>query len=109
ALAAQAYRAAGDASLAEIEQRAAAELARRLGMAATGTPAAPPPSAESSLSPRELEVLRRVAAGSTNREIADELVLSPRTVDRHVSNILTKLDVSTRAAAAAYAVENRLA
>jgi len=60
------------------------------------------------LSPREIEVLRLVAAGRTNRAIADELVLSTRTVDRHVSNILAKLRVSSRAAATAYAYEHGL-
>jgi DNA-binding NarL/FixJ family response regulator len=60
------------------------------------------------LTPRELEVLRFVAAGKTNRAIAAELVLSERTVDRHVSNILTKLGVSSRAAATAYAYEHEL-
>jgi DNA-binding NarL/FixJ family response regulator len=53
-------------------------------------------------------VLRFVAAGETNRAIAAELVLSERTVDRHVSNILTKLGVSSRAGATAYAYEHEL-
>jgi len=60
------------------------------------------------LSPRELEVLRLVAGGRTNKAIAAELVLSERTVDRHVSNIYAKLGVSSRAAATAYAYERRL-
>ncbi len=60
------------------------------------------------LSPRELEVLRLVATGATNRAIADQLVLSERTVDRHVSNIFSKLGVSSRAAATAYAFERQL-
>ena len=60
------------------------------------------------LSPRELEVLRLVATGATNRTIAETLVLSERTVDRHVSNIYAKLGVSTRAAATAYAFERQL-
>ena len=58
------------------------------------------------LTRRELEVLRLIAAGKTNRAIAEELVISERTVDRHVSNIFTKLDVSTRATATAYAYEH---
>jgi len=49
-----------------------------------------------------------VAGGRTNREIAAELVLSERTVDRHVSNILTKLAVPSRTAATAYAYEHGL-
>jgi len=60
------------------------------------------------LTPREVQVLRLVAAGETNKAIAAELVLSERTVDRHVSNIFTKLRVSTRAAATAYAYQHKL-
>jgi DNA-binding NarL/FixJ family response regulator len=63
---------------------------------------------DSGLSPRELEVLRLLATGRTNRAIADQLVLSERTVDRHVSNIFAKLGVSSRSAATAYAYENHL-
>jgi len=53
-------------------------------------------------------VLRLVAAGMSNREIADTLVLSEKTVARHLSNIFTKLGVSSRSAATAFAFENRL-
>jgi DNA-binding NarL/FixJ family response regulator len=60
------------------------------------------------LTARELEVLRLVAAGKSNKAIATELVLSDRTVERHVRNIFTKLGVSSRTAAAAYAYEHRL-
>jgi DNA-binding NarL/FixJ family response regulator len=60
------------------------------------------------LAPRELQVLGLVAAGKTNKAIAAELVVSERTVDRHVSNILTKLGVPSRAAATAYAYEHQL-
>ena len=60
------------------------------------------------LTKRELQVLRLVAGGATNRSIAAELVLSERTIDRHVSNILAKLRVSTRAAATAYAYQHDL-
>jgi DNA-binding CsgD family transcriptional regulator/tetratricopeptide (TPR) repeat protein len=55
------------------------------------------------LTARELEVLRRVATGLTNKEVASELSLSVKTVERHLGNIFVKLDVSTRAAATAYA------
>jgi DNA-binding CsgD family transcriptional regulator/tetratricopeptide (TPR) repeat protein len=60
------------------------------------------------LTRRELQVLRLVASGKTNGEIATELVLSERTVDRHVSNVYAKLRVSSRAAATAYAYEHQL-
>jgi DNA-binding CsgD family transcriptional regulator len=60
------------------------------------------------LSPREVEVLRLVAAGRSNTEIAAELFLSEKTVARHLSNIFTKLDVSSRTAAAAFAYKHKL-
>lgn len=60
------------------------------------------------LSPRELEVLRLVAAGGSNAAIATELTLSEKTVARHLSNIFSKLDVDSRTAAAAYAYEHSL-
>ena len=60
------------------------------------------------LSPREVQVLRLVAAGRTNPEIAAELVLSEKTVSRHLSNIFTKLNVGSRTAAAAFAYEHRM-
>jgi DNA-binding CsgD family transcriptional regulator/tetratricopeptide (TPR) repeat protein len=64
-----------------------------------------PVADRSGLSRREVEVLQLVAIGKTNRAIATELFLSERTVERHVSNILTKLGVGSRTAAAAYAFE----
>jgi DNA-binding CsgD family transcriptional regulator len=60
------------------------------------------------LTRREQQVLRLIASGKTNKAIAAELFLSEKTVDRHVSNILTKLDVPSRAAATAYAYEHKL-
>jgi ATP/maltotriose-dependent transcriptional regulator MalT len=60
------------------------------------------------LTRRELEVLRSVAAGSTNKAIAAELFISERTVERHVSNIFAKLGVSSRSAATAFAYEHHL-
>ena len=60
------------------------------------------------LTARELEVLRLVATGKTNRSIATDLFLSEKTVARHVSNIFVKLGVSSRAAATAYAYEHDL-
>lgn len=106
-----ACRALGDADGSAIALDAAREAFRRLGARpdverldrAIG--AAPSPGG---LSARELEVLGRLSRGATNREIAVGLGISERTVDRHVSNIYTKLDVSSRAAATAFALEHRL-
>ncbi len=58
------------------------------------------------LTAREVQVLRLVAGGATNREIAEQLVISVKTVARHLSNIFTKVDVSSRAAATAYAYQS---
>jgi DNA-binding NarL/FixJ family response regulator len=60
------------------------------------------------LTAREVEVLRLVAAGKTNRQIAAALVVSEHTVARHLQNIFAKLRVSTRAAATAFAFEHDL-
>jgi DNA-binding CsgD family transcriptional regulator len=63
---------------------------------------------EGQLTTRELQVLRLVSTGKTNKAIAKVLSLSERTIDRHVGNILTKLDVPSRAAATAYAYRHKL-
>ncbi len=61
------------------------------------------------LTAREAEVLALVATGKSNRAIAEELVISDKTVARHISNIFVKLDISSRSAATAYAYEHGLA
>jgi DNA-binding NarL/FixJ family response regulator len=60
------------------------------------------PALPAGLTERELEILRLVAAGESSSQIAQELVLSARTVERHISNIYFKLDVRTRAQATTY-------
>jgi DNA-binding CsgD family transcriptional regulator/tetratricopeptide (TPR) repeat protein len=109
----QACRALDDADTAEMEFDAARWVFEELGAApdlarverlSISTPAPAP----GGLSLRELQVLRLVAAGKTNRGIAGELFLSEKTVHRHVSNIFTKLEVSSRSAATAYAFEHDL-
>jgi ATP/maltotriose-dependent transcriptional regulator MalT len=98
------------------EDSAAAELdaARRTFVELGATPAAEQVdrllrrALPGGLTEREVEVLRLVAEGKSNPDIARVLVLSPKTVERHVSNIFTKLDVSSRTAAAAYAHEHGL-
>jgi predicted ATPase/DNA-binding CsgD family transcriptional regulator len=72
----------------------------------TSPPEREPASATHGLTRREVEVLHLIREGCTNREIGERLFISERTARTHVQNILDKLDVSTRAAAAAYAVEH---
>jgi DNA-binding NarL/FixJ family response regulator len=60
------------------------------------------------LTPRELEVLALVASGLTNAEIAERLVIAPKTAEHHVGNLLAKLGVRSRAEAAAHAVREGL-
>ena len=109
ALIAQACESLGDTETAALEREGAAWTFRELGAApdlAALEPAAQRPPA--GLTPRELEVLRLVAAGKSNRDIAKALVISEKTVARHVSNILAKVDAPSRTAAAAYARDHGL-
>ena len=78
-------------------------------MAPAGEPDAAASSAAASvLTPRELDVLRLVAQGLSNADIAQRLVLSEHTIHRHLANILRKLGLSARAAAAAWGVRTGL-
>jgi DNA-binding NarL/FixJ family response regulator len=107
-----ALRAAGVHEDAELELRSAISAFERLG-------AAPEVAATAALlgrdehprglTAREVEVLRLVASGKTNRDIAVELVISEHTVARHLQNIFAKLDVPSRSAATAFAFEHGLA
>jgi DNA-binding NarL/FixJ family response regulator len=101
-LIADACRALGDAESADRETATALHTLHSLGAVTEAQ------QTDGLLSPREIEVLRLVATGATNRAIAATLVLSERTVDRHVSNIFTKLGVTTRSAATAYGFEHKL-
>jgi len=102
-LIAEACAALGDRDAAGMATGAARAVLARLGAVEVACPNAGGP-----LSPRECEVLRLVATGMTNRVIAQRLVLSEKTVARHVSNILTKLGLGSRAAATAWAFEQGL-
>jgi DNA-binding CsgD family transcriptional regulator len=104
-LLAQAYRALDDNDAAERERTAARACFERLG-ARADLATFEPPSAPGGLSGREVEVLRLIAAGKTNRDIAGALFLSEKTIARHVSNIFDKLGVPSRSAATAYAFEH---
>jgi DNA-binding CsgD family transcriptional regulator len=109
----QACRALGDDDAGELELDAARAEFERLGAAPElarlqALAKAQKRDGRLPLTPRELEVLRLVAAGKTNKAIARQLRLSGRTIDRHVSNILAKLEVPSRAAATAYAYGHKL-
>jgi DNA-binding NarL/FixJ family response regulator len=111
-LVADALLALGDAEGSELERDCARDVFRELGATPELTRwnafAAPTPIPTFGLTAREIEVLRLVASGRTNRAIAHELFLSEKTVDRHVSNIFRKLDVSTRTAATTFAYQHKL-
>jgi len=105
-------RALGDQEGADLERDAARAVFRELGatrdlerMEVVPTGRGDQPFG---LTARELEVLRLIASGRTNRAIAEQLFLSEKTIDRHVSNIFGKLEVSTRAAATAFAYQHKL-
>jgi ATP/maltotriose-dependent transcriptional regulator MalT len=108
-----ACRALGDDEAAVLELEAArgvfAELGAAPDLAGVDALAGGAPTIDAhGLTPRELEVLRLVAAGTSNREIASELVISEHTVARHVQNIFAKLGVPSRTAASAFAFEHGL-
>ncbi|GAA5520389.1 hypothetical protein Asal01_00320 [Fodinibius salicampi] len=108
-----ACRRIGDEDTAVMEFRAAREIFEQLGaepdlFKVNSLIKKELPKNTHGLTPRELEVLRILVTGKTNKDIAKELYISERTVDRHVSNILGKLNVETRAAATAYAYEHDL-
>jgi DNA-binding CsgD family transcriptional regulator len=103
----------GDEEGAELERDGARRVFEQLGAApdlarlqALSSTAAS--QAAGGLTAREVQVLALVATGKSNREIAAELVISERTVARHMSNIFTKLNVSSRTAASAFAFEHDL-
>jgi ATP/maltotriose-dependent transcriptional regulator MalT len=98
----------GDEEAAVLELAAARELFDRLGAAPDLTRISAKVSASHGLSNRELEVLRLVASGKSNREIASSLVISEHTVARHLQNIYAKLGLSSRTAATAFAFEHEL-
>lgn len=108
---ARACRRLGDADSADMELDAAKAAFDALGAipdaaaVAAEIPGEPRPGG---LTTRETEVLALVANGSTNRQIADQLVISEKTVASHVGHILTKLGLQSRSAATAYAYEHGL-
>ncbi|HEY8526589.1 MAG TPA: helix-turn-helix transcriptional regulator [Acidimicrobiales bacterium] len=108
----RACRALGDRDAADLELAAAAavfeELGARPALAELRGGPVPRPARPGGLTARECEVLCQVAAGRTDRQIAAALVISEHTVGRHLQNIFSKLGLSSRAAATAYAYEHDL-
>ena len=106
----QALRMASDETGATMSFDVAARLFNQMGARLDAREALgdSKPFLPAGLTEREAEVLRLVADGLTNNEIAAELFLSPKTVSRHLSNIFTKIGVSSRASATAFAVEHHL-
>jgi DNA-binding CsgD family transcriptional regulator len=107
-LIARACQALGDGDAAGMERDAARAAFARLGATADVEALDDRRAGTGTLSAREIEVLRLLATGATNRAIAAELVLSEKTVARHVSNIFGKLSISSRSGATAYAYEHGL-
>jgi DNA-binding CsgD family transcriptional regulator len=103
----------GDHDGAQMEFDAAARIFRDVGavadLARVEALQAAPAATPGGLTSREVEVLRLIASGKSNRAIAEALDISEKTVARHVSNIFTKLDLPSRAAATAYAFTHGLA
>jgi DNA-binding CsgD family transcriptional regulator len=105
----RAHRALGDEDSAALEIDAARQTFTELGAALDLQALESRTRSSTPLTSREIQVLRLVATGKTNRAIAERLGISEKTVARHLSNIFTKLDLSTRAAATAYAYQHDLA
>jgi DNA-binding CsgD family transcriptional regulator len=106
ALSPEAFTAAWRDGMAHSPSTIATEALAALAVAPQ---AANAPAALAGLTPREREVLLLLAGGRTDREIAEALFISPRTVGGHVTNLLAKLGVDSRTAAAAWAIRNGLA
>jgi predicted ATPase/DNA-binding CsgD family transcriptional regulator len=116
------YRAAARSRLGEEAWEEALEEGRAMGLEEAivyalsevdtpeATPEQPPPTSEppGGLTPREVEVLKLVATGMTNAQVAKELFLSPRTVQRHLNSVYHKIGVGSRTAATRFALENGL-
>ena len=100
-----AHKALGDTDLAAAHAATAQSIYSQLGVETQRTSARP---AQGGLTKREIEILTRIASGATNKEVADQIFISEKTVGRHLANIYTKLGVSSRTAAVTWAYANNV-
>jgi DNA-binding CsgD family transcriptional regulator len=100
-----AHRGLGDEATGAADAATAESIYEQLGVEPAGICTSPAPGG---LTKREREVLGRIAGGATNRQVAQQMFISEKTVSRHLANIYTKLDVSSRTAAVAWAHRNGL-
>lgn len=102
---AMAHKALGDDDLAEADAATARSIYGQIGV---GTHPASDRTIQGRLTKREIEILCRIASGATNKQVADQLFISEKTVGRHLANIYAKLGVSTRTAAVTWAYANNV-
>ena len=100
-----AHKALGDAELAAADTATAENIYAQLGVEPAQVCASRSPGA---LTRREIDILGRVAGGATNKQVAEQICISERTVGRHLANIYAKLGVSSRTAAVAWAHQNNV-
>ncbi|MGZ5394781.1 MAG: response regulator transcription factor, partial [Mycobacterium sp.] len=101
---AAAYKALGDNDIAAADAATAQSIYTQLGLG--GNIASAPLAG--GLTRREIEILTRIASGATNRQVAEALFISDKTVGRHLANIYAKLGVSSRTAAVSWAYANKV-
>jgi len=100
-----AHRGLGDEELAAADTATAENIYAQLGVESAQVCGSAAPGG---LTKREIEILRCVAAGATNKQVAEQVFISEKTVGRHLANIYAKLDVSSRTAAVAWARDNNV-
>jgi DNA-binding NarL/FixJ family response regulator len=102
---AKAHVALGEHQTADADTATAESIYRQLGLEPVRKPATPSPGG---LTKREVDILTRIAGGATNKQVAEQVFLSEKTVRRHLANIYSKLGVSSRTAAVSWAYVNRV-
>jgi DNA-binding NarL/FixJ family response regulator len=100
-----AHKALGDTDLAAAHAATAQSIYSQLGLETPRMSAQP---SQGGLTKREIEILTRIASGATNKQVADQIFISEKTVGRHLANIYTKLGVSSRTAAVTWAYANNV-